>query len=39
MLDDARWGLAAGYAAASVAGGLAMVAIATKLVRRAGPAA
>jgi fluoride exporter len=38
MLDDARWGLAAGYASASVAGGLAMVAIATKLVRRAGPA-
>jgi CrcB protein len=34
MLDDDRIGLAAGYAAASVAAGFAAVALATNLVRR-----
>ena len=36
MIDGAHWGLAAGYALASIAGGLASVFLATKLVRRAG---
>ena len=35
MLEGGRLGLAAGYAAASVAGGFAAVFLATKLVRRA----
>ena|SRR5215207_2542160 len=39
MLDDARLGLAAGYAAASVAAGFLAVMIATNLVRRARIAA
>jgi fluoride exporter len=36
MIDGAHWGLALGYATASILGGLAAVALATKLVRRAG---
>jgi CrcB protein len=39
MLDDARYGLAAGYALASIAAGFAAVAVATNLVRRARLAA
>ena len=35
MLDAGRWGLALGYAAASIAAGFAAVLLATKLVRRA----
>jgi fluoride exporter len=35
MLDDARVGLAAGYAAASIAAGFAAVVVATNAVRRA----
>ncbi|MGO9490186.1 MAG: fluoride efflux transporter CrcB [Solirubrobacteraceae bacterium] len=35
MLDGSHWGLALGYSAASIAGGLAAVFVATKLVRRA----
>jgi CrcB protein len=34
MLDDGRYGLAAGYATASIAAGFAAVALATSLVRR-----
>ena len=36
MLDAGRYGLAAGYAAASVAGGFAAVVLATALTRRGG---
>ncbi|MBA3809260.1 MAG: fluoride efflux transporter CrcB [Solirubrobacterales bacterium] len=36
MIDGAHWGLALGYAAASLAGGFAAVFVASKLVRRAG---
>lgn len=36
MIDGSRWGLAAGYAAASTVGGLVAVFLSTKLVRRAG---
>jgi CrcB protein len=35
MIDGAQWGLAIGYASASIAGGFAAVFLATKLVRRA----
>jgi CrcB protein len=35
MIDGAHWGLALGYAAASLAGGFASVSIASKLARRA----
>jgi CrcB protein len=35
MLDDGRAGLAAGYAAASIAAGFLAVLVATNLVRRA----
>jgi CrcB protein len=35
MLEASQWGLAAGYCAASVGGGLAIVFLTTKLVRRA----
>lgn len=36
MVDGGHWTLAIGYAAASIAGGLVAVFVATKLVRRAG---
>ena len=36
MIDEGRWGLALGYGAASIGGGLTVVFVATKLVRRAG---
>jgi fluoride exporter len=39
MIDGAHWGLALGYAAASLACGFAAVFLASKLVRRAGVAA
>ena len=35
MLDEARWGLAAGYGSASIVCGLGAVFLATKIVRRA----
>jgi CrcB protein len=35
MIDGGHWGLAAGYATASIAGGFAAVLLATNLVRRA----
>lgn len=35
MIDDAHWGLAVSYAAASIAAGLTVVFVATNLVRRA----
>ena len=35
MIDGGRWGLAAGYASASLAAGFAAVFVATNLVRRA----
>ena len=35
MIDAGDWGLAGGYAVASVAGGFAAIFLATKLVRRA----
>jgi fluoride exporter len=38
MIDGAHWGLALGYAGASVAGGLGAIFLSTKLVRRARPA-
>jgi CrcB protein len=34
MIDDDRWGLALGYAAASIAAGFAAVFLATNMVRR-----
>jgi CrcB protein len=38
MIDGAHWGLALGYAAASLAGGFAAVSIASRLAWRARPA-
>ena len=38
MVDERAWGLAAGYVAASIAGGLACVVATTNLVRRVRPA-
>jgi CrcB protein len=35
MLESSRWGLAVGYGAASIAGGLAAVMLASRLARRA----
>ena len=36
MLDSSRWALAAGYGSASIAGGLAAVALASRIARRGG---